>query len=37
MKWITLLMLLVTALMAFGGSFSCHYHDDNTVIVVTRP
>jgi hypothetical protein len=37
MKWVTLLMVLVTALIAFGGSFSCSYHDDDTKIVVTRP
>jgi hypothetical protein len=37
MRWTALLMVLVTALMAFGGSFSCRYHDDGTVIVVTRP
>ncbi len=37
MRWTTLLMVLVTAIMAFGGSFSCSWHNDNTAVIVTKP
>ena len=37
MKWTTLLMVLVCALFAFGGSFTCVTKTDDTIIIVTQP
>jgi hypothetical protein len=37
MKWPTLLMALVCAFIAFGGSFHCRSSTGDTDIIVTQP
>ena len=37
MRWPVLLMVLICALLAFGGSFECRSSNGDTDIVVTQP
>lgn len=37
MNWSRFLMVLICALLAFGGTFSCSCSDDDGEIIVSRP
>jgi hypothetical protein len=37
MKWSRFLIVLVCAMLAFGGTFNCSCSNDDGVIIVSRP